>query len=502
MRRHVGSRGDEGVALVMALVFMLVVGLFVGTALTKSQSVSVSGQQVRQRGQLQYALDGGVDRALQVLQDDLSTGSPSKCVAAPELETDITGFQDAATGLDLNGQKVSYSCQTLAGRAANTGDGTTTNYALLVTSPSSGALTTQSGVSGELVVAGSVYLNGQVANSDVKKAIEVSSGDIVSPLSRAGCAADLTALTDVTLTGTGQLKACTDQTLAQALPTITLPAAPTFVVSAVLGSGVTFNVGGGKKCRVFYPGRYSAAPALSTSDGNYFVSGLYYFAGIGQWQIDGGSDVIAGQRSVGTDFPSAPTGDCATMTDTTAMGSPLVAAVLASLTPNTFSYGATWVFGGSSSLDFKKGSVTMFTPPATGAEPAVNFVAASSSTGGGYADLTVPDVLTGGSNNSTMQLNAKLFAPEAGVNIFSTNNTVAAARGGVVAYTIDLQASAAGSDALAISAPGGIANPPPPFRTVRIVTRDKAGNSATNTAVATIGNFSPYPVSVKSWRTG
>jgi hypothetical protein len=191
------------------------------------------------------------------------------------------------------------------------------------------------------------------------------------------------------------------------------------------------------------------------------------------------------------------------MTDATAMGLSGVSAAAATVLPYKFPYGTTWVFGGAASLDFAKGSVTLFTPPAGSSTSPVSMVGVSA-TANGYTKKTDSSaLLTGGNNNTSMTMNAKLFAPTTTVVVFSTNNTYAAVAGGVVAFRIDLKASASGSGGLVITAPGGFSNPPPPYRTVKVVTTDSSGGTpATNSAVATISNFSPYTVHVLSWRTG
>ncbi|MDQ1689524.1 MAG: hypothetical protein QOK42_2499 [Frankiaceae bacterium] len=497
MRRHMLSRlrdEDAGVSLVIALLFIVVVGIFADAALTKAADVAGSGAQIKTRTQLQYALDGGVERGFQDLVDDITTGAPAKCISA--------GAGASSGTFSLNGQSVSYTCNTLAGRAANSGDGATTNYAMVVTSPNASSVNTSNGVGTSVGFDGSMYVAGKLTNSDVAKPIDLTGGDFVSPVSRANCATDLSALTQVTI-DTGQLKVCTEQTVAQAQGTAIVPNAPTAVLSSTLLSGVDI-VTAGKHCHVFYPGKYlNAAPVISAT--NYFVSGLYYFENIGTWQIDGDDQITAGARTVSTDVP-VPSNDCASMTDAAAMSSTNAAFLLlkSSIQPYVYTNGATWVFGGNSTLDFKKGTVTLFTPPANGNPVPLNLVGAYAGMGGsGYTNLaTGAGLITGGSNNSTLELNAKLFAPTASIAVFSTNNTVAAVRGGIVAYTVDLKASASGSGGILVSALGTVTDPPPPFRTVKIVTTDSSGaNPATNTAVATISNFSPYTVKVYSWRT-
>ena len=488
VRRRV--HGDDGVSLVLALVFIVLVGLFATVALTKSQTTLLSGVGLRDRGQLQYALDGSVEHAWLTLQTELKDGSPSSC-------TDTTD-SDGTGSIALNGKSAGWTCTTLAGRARSTSDTSTSNYALVVTSPNPGAFTTNNAVNTELKVAGSVYLNGAVTNTDVAKQIQMTTGDLVAPSSRAGCAASLTALTQVTLTGTGQLRRCTEQTVAQAQPTVVLPSPPTWVVPTTLLSGVSIG-----SCRVFYPGTYTSPPDWNGD--SYFVSGLYYFnlGGSGRWDLDGGDTLIGGAPAT-SESSVTRTGSCASMNDTTAMSNIAVSTLLSNIAGSRFTTGVTFVFGGRSSWDFKNGSALLFTPPvASGSSAPVSIVGARASDTG-YAPITTGQgVLTGGSNNTSLRALAKVFAPTGAITLFSTNNTTATAPAGVVAYRLDLQASNSGSGGVVIAAPSAGGNPPPPFRTVRVVSRDSAGGSAsTMTAVATLSNYAPYTVDVLSWRTG
>lgn len=507
--RTVHSRGDEGVSLVMALVFVVLVGLFTTVALDKSASTSLVGQQVRDRTALQYGLDAGVDRALQQLRDEMADSAPDTCTSPADA--------DGSGTLALNGHSAAWSCRTLAGRAAVSGDPANTNYALVLTSPADGALTSQSGVSQDLQVAGSVYLRGKVVNGDVGKPIELTEGDLVSPISN-NCESDLAAVTRISLvspTG-GQMRACTEQSLAQVLPTVTLPSpAPNVDIStdtalAVVRDGVQVTAGT-NKCTVFFPGLYTRPPSLGNDSNNYFVSGLYYFNFSGtsssdtKWDIDDANvRVVGGTRGSATDRPT-PTTQCSAMgmSDATALALPIVAPLLAGINAHVFTYGTTWVFGGASRLEVKKGGITLMSPPAGASSVPINLVGGSSYTSAEYASqpLDTP-LLVGGGNQSSMEINAKVFAPDSRVEVFSTNNTVAAARGGVVARSVQLKASAAGSDALVVSAAPSSGNPPAPFRTVVVEATDGSGaTSADMRAVATISNFAPFTVNVKSWRT-
>lgn len=496
-------KGDDGVSLVLALVFLVLVGMFSTVALRKAETTLVLGQQVRERGDTQYALDGGVEKAFEVIRSDMDLADPNQC-AQPAVPT--------ATGqVTLNDLEVAWTCTLLAGRAKASSDTTSSDYALLVTSPHAGGLTTQSGVSSDVVVGGSMFVNGPVVNADLPKPVNLVSGDYVSPLSRSDCVADVAALMRVTVAA-GYLKQCTQQTLAGAMPSVSLVAAPTVprvghvdMVTNSGGKGGGKGGSGGTTCRVFYPGKYVTAPQL-LNGANYFVSGMYYFEGIGAWSFTGSNlTVTAGSRTVATDTPRA-TDDCSTVSDDDAMALP-EAQLLTDLTTTNpelrFDHGVTWVFGGSARLDLQAGKVTLFTPPKGSSSHAVSVVA-HDQPANGYLALTssggTPVLVSGMSNNTEARFNAKVVAPSARVEIYSTNNTVAVARGGLVAYEVSLKASTAGGGGLAISTPEGVGSPAPPFRTVRVVSSSSA-SSSTNTAVATVSNYVPYTVTTRSWRT-
>lgn len=499
---------DRGVSLVLALVFILLVGLFATVALSKSQTVLTSGQALRDRGLVQYTLDGAVDKALQTVRADVAASDPSTCAqpSAPTATGFITLNDTAVTGPT----NADWTCTLLAGRARKSTDSATTDYAVIVTSGAAGALTTQSGASADVTIGGSIYANGPEVNGDLNKVVAVQDGDYVTPSSDT-CLAEVAALSKIVVT-TGGLKTCTDQDLTEALPLVSLPTAPAYTVSTLLGSGVdvvTPGSGSGRDkkppttCRVFYPGRYLVAPDLLDGS-NYFVSGVYSFEGIGTWSInDADIQVTGGEREVATDSP-ALTGNCETMTDAKALAQP-EAALFGSLA--TYEHGVTWVFGGASSLSVPKGTMTLFTPTVGASAYPVN-LAAFGVTTSGYPALvggSPPTLLSGTSNATNLVINAKLYAPTARVDLFSTNGTEAVVQGGLVAFQLQLQSSAA-STALSISTPGTAGRPAPPFRTVRIsANAASSGTSAINTAVATIANFTrpdgTYAVSVKSWRT-
>src|SRR4051794_18459169 len=87
------GRREEGAALMVALIFILVVGILVTAALSKTGAVLKSDYLVRQQSQLQYAADAGIERALQVLRDDVSSNPAHFCptkTAPGAAEVDMT----------------------------------------------------------------------------------------------------------------------------------------------------------------------------------------------------------------------------------------------------------------------------------------------------------------------------------------------------------------------------------------------------------------------------
>src|SRR5437763_14430463 len=86
-------RQDEGAALMVALIFILVVGILITAALSKTGEVLQADYLVRQQAQVQYAADAGIERALQVLRDDVDSNPAHFCptaTAAGAPDTDMT----------------------------------------------------------------------------------------------------------------------------------------------------------------------------------------------------------------------------------------------------------------------------------------------------------------------------------------------------------------------------------------------------------------------------
>lgn len=504
---------DDGVALVMALVFLFVVSIFITVALEKSQSTSVSGATLRDRGDLQYALDGGIERAMHLLQEDMADPvDPDLCPSPSSTTQDLTAIKDGS-GLSVNGQTVAFTCQGLAGVAAKDSDSDYTNYALVITGTGADSFTTQSGVAHDLVVGGSVYLAGDVSNAGLGKPVRVEGGDVVQH--NGTCDQDdLDAVTNLAVEA-DQYKTCTTQTVQQAQPTVTLP-------TNTLGSedrqatyiDYPLPVGKGKgkpvsaECRVFFPGRYAGPPDLLTGNGttNWFLGGFYYFdfpTSDALWEISNQQAVVVGTPRSGTDEGVTVPSSCPAIADIDddIAGLTIPLGVVTVVNETLAAKGGTFLLGGPSHI-VVRGSLTMASPDAwTSGEPPINLMAArSTDTGytawaGGSTLLIDNDTAT-----STMVFNAKVLAPDSDARIFASLPNVATIRGGAVLRSLHLGASAAAQD-LAIQASGTTPGVPDPYRTVRIVARDISGTTGKHTAIVNVSNVSPYKVTPISWRS-
>src|SRR3954471_1719668 len=137
-RRLKRRASDDGSALAIALVFLMMVGIIITAALNKSGMTAKTGLIVRDQTQVQYAADAGVDRALQVLRSDLD-GTPRLCTDAASETTDTAmtnpstpGVVDSG-GFSVDGHVVQYSCRTLIGSTATSGDPKNSNFAIVAT---------------------------------------------------------------------------------------------------------------------------------------------------------------------------------------------------------------------------------------------------------------------------------------------------------------------------------------------------------------------------------
>jgi hypothetical protein len=528
----------------VALIFILVVGIMITAALNKTGGVLKTDYQVRAQAQEQYAVDAGVERALQVLRDDIASKHycPTTTAAnAPDVL--MTGSSDTNSkdpgGMAFNVNlgdsnnphsplRVQYACHTLAGAVPDNNQFNNLAYSIVTTGgKTSGGvddtLTTSNGHGVDLAVDGSIYLAGQEPNytgpnADFKKNITVNDGDFIEYQS-SDLKSCLTNVNNVAPSdgsgpvivppGTTHSVTCSADRPIDVVPTPNLPTAP----AAPTPSFIDYPLTGAATCRVFFPGTYTSAPNLLTPHGggapeaNYFVSGLYNFDGIGDWTIDNKAIVIGGQPNAGAgDQTVLPSGtadvshtgckDFVNSNDAVVKTTIRTLLGLSSSPAGEWDHGTLFVMGGTSTLDMKNGQLSLYTP-ATADGPASLMAArtdgwtptGATDTNQGYTawvgNATSSTVIgfQGAGNNVGFISNGQILAPDAPVSLTGTNGTTAAARAGIVGATVDVNATAAISGSSFYFQPfggGGGPGNPPVRRTIKVVACVDPVNPAAN----------------------
>lgn len=556
--------GDEGVSLVIVLVFMTVVSLLVMVGLSKAASTSQTGSALVSSTGSRYALDAGLERAVEVLRADNAVSAPAvpAVCTGPGSVTDITSRRDGS-GLQLTSGRgsstttrtVHYTCQTKGGSARN-GSSNQTNFAIVITGRTPGSLTTYGSSSGSLSgancsgpgttsylqVFGGVFLSAPQANSDFSGGLPllICNGDLVETTDSASPTCSSSALSDLLYPGNpsgqvrigspGQLADCTDETPDEATGGApSLGSAPADDVSnceanfngLVPGSSScsTGHGGGGGSvsCRVFYPGRYSAVPDLLTGSGdaNYFASGDYYFqfAGGDTLSIGSSTTVIAGAPNTSASTPDSGqqlsgTG-CAGMTDVLAAANQ-PPSIPATYVPAAGATGVQWVFGGANSKLEVDGTLTLNSQDWSGDLPPATLVAASSS-GNGYSAWSGTGSL--GGSGATCS-GGYFFCNKSGSDVVINGKLFAdtapvklwganPSTAAVTGGTV-VQTLRLGAN---VSGTGALAlsspgGTPPAIPPYRVIkiTSSVDDSGLTGSAVATFSNFPPYDVAVKTWR--
>lgn len=551
-------REEDGSALAVALIFLLVVGILISVALSKSGAVLTSDYRVRNVAQMQYAADAGIDRALQLLRSDLATNSPVKfCQKTTNGKVTMTSGPNAQDpgGLKFNsditdnasphgGITVQYTCQTLVGSAPDPTNNQTNNYAVVTTggktaSSTANTLTTSNGTGKDLVVNGAVFVAGNEQNADLKKKISITGGDFVEfdGGNFGSCIKDVQAVSPsiISVSSAGGYSAtCSAQTPVQAVPQVTLPQSAPGVAPAPIDYPLA--AGGGKKpattCRIFLPGKYTSAPSLldgtdkDGSNANYFVSGLYYFENVA-FTVDSGDVVLGGQPNPANgDVTAGPQPNKTGCSDFAGLSDSALSTALstvfsaAGVTPaGVWSHGTLFVMGGTSTLTLKNGALSLYTPDNLTNQPPTSLVAVRNDkwiTSGSTDSSLGYDVwaggannvinIQGGGNNVDFVVNGKILAPDAPVSLTGTENTTAVARSGVVGMTVDINATASiqpGSFNFQACCAGTVTGDDPQRRTVQVTATATASDGTTfsEVAVATIDNFGTRPIRVYSWRT-
>jgi hypothetical protein len=410
----------------MALILVLVFGV-VAAAMATYGEVSFRHHLVVR---LQTALRSSAEAGLRVGLDKLRLHS-TLCADAPA----SVGPQTVSVPITPNGASITLTCSYVSGNlpqanewgAVLTGIGTSASVPEL---SAEGANSTAKSIDGPVYLA-STSPSASVAS--LAAPVTINDGDLwyfdptCAPTTNAPTISGLTLLPSPP-----RSRLCTTQTWSAIAPQPVLPPKPLPIDPPARDDLVP-------GCRIFFPGSYSAPPALQKGD-NYFVSGDYYFDFDGTLDIKS-ADVQAGQ-------PDPYSGDVAQLSGLTSQ----CAHVLDNDTVKAaeIGYGATFVLGGASTIAIDThGRLEMFSREQLGGQNVS--IQAVETTGAGYDASTIttangPIVWMKPGNTNAMVLHGLLRAPKAQVAFGNVTNTVSAqAAGGLVVASLDLQGSASAS---------------------------------------------------------
>lgn len=469
---------DDGAAMVLVLIVVILMAFVTTAFLTKSTMAFRASSVLQTKVRLQYGADAGLEKGIRAMSDDLAQASRTKCLTPFTPVTQIATF--TWTGADF---PVTVRCQDLQGYAADNASGALYGAAI-VTTGGAHSLVTQSAVNTSLDVGGTIYASGfetSGSGGDLRKAINLTKGDYAE----LGCTGTPT-VSNITIASPGG-KYCTAITAAQVAPSISLPTRPTTYVAPALVN---------PNCKVFFPGRYATDPTSLLLSGNntdnYFASGDYYFDGSYTITLGNNVTLTAGAKSSG-DVDGA-TAACTT----DAVAKTLPGAPVSAITGT----GAAFYFGGSTALAVGNAELTMYSRPITaGVDVPLNVYAVrASDTGWNAWSGGSTSIISTTNANASLLFNGQINAYDAPVDLFASNPSYAAARAGIVAKTLLLQASASGAN-LDVSGYGTSSTVG--SRIVRLTvsasgTASDAGH-ADGTAVVRIPNDTNVKPTVLSW---
>lgn len=322
-------RGEEGGALILALVFLSLFGLVIGSLLTFSSTGLRATAAVRDQRDRLYAADGAVDVAINRVRGDLAQGN--------------AGGPCAAMSLALNSVATEVACEGMTGSGGGGSGGvnpvTVPEYALLTTGTAEDGVVQRS--SSTLQIDGDMYSNSTVkvaTNATLSVAGAVGAAGVCSgSVTSTAVPPSLSCDRGTTVADPGYPKAASSAPGVQAVPSGQCNTA---------GATVTF-----------IPGTYRSAAALSalTSAAGacprstfVFPAGVYYFdftdAGAHEWRVDDANASVIGGQLTGSAIPGA----CRTEASNPAATD-----------------GVQFVFGGDSRLNVVAGKVELCPKPST-----------------------------------------------------------------------------------------------------------------------------------------
>lgn len=476
MRALTRGRDEGGQALIIALAFMSLFGLFIAVVLEQGFVNVRTGIAVQSRADKVLAADGGIEHGVWRARNTSDSVCPT--VAA--------GEQILAASLPLNGKQATVKCSALAGQAATAGSARAPageQWAVVA-----GNVTTVGGGSPVNVVGG----DASVAGLSLGSALTLTQGDFLQR------AADCTGVTPpalLTPITTPDLSSCTGL----AVPDVphVLPAVPPVRTNP----GLLNCASTGQDWAILHPGTYRNIPGQTFDLGlrNYLESGVYYLE---NYPVDFTERVvIGGQPPLGSPETSVLNAACPTIND----GHPPAPAGVPSQASGN---GVLIVLGGTSSILVRpdgsvgpgNSRVELYTRVRAAGEsytPGITLLAVPFGTAGYLPSTPLGSLIQNGLGAvSGMAVHGLVYAPQVLVTI--APKCTAPLRGGVFASQLTLLPGTCTSGPLeAVRARG---------RRTLVLTSTAATPAAsgeiaiTEQAVVKVANDPARTATVRSWR--
>lgn len=170
LRARARSSNDDGVALILAIIFVLTVSLVVAALLPYASAGIKTADAVRDVRTVQNAVDGAMDQAINAIRGSLKLGTSPTCSSGNTPNTyTAPDYPNPAPATGVTKVRVQYCYQPLSG---STGGDTTPPYAIQTLSEG----VTIDG-NAPLVVSGGILANGDVSVQGVQQTLNVD-GDL------------------------------------------------------------------------------------------------------------------------------------------------------------------------------------------------------------------------------------------------------------------------------------------------------------------------------------
>lgn len=472
MRNVSGHTREDGTVLILALIFISVIGVLATALLGFGQTSMRQIVSVRKVNARETGTNAGLDWAIQGIKSRLAV-----CLEGSA----------AYQVLTINGREVRVYCKVTNGTPAGPG-----GWALYV---NNGTVTTQAGGGTDKTIVGPVYNSGSW-NLGAPLAVD---GSVSVP---GGCVGATAPVPDARLFPVNNnVELCT-VSLAQVQSTAP-PAPPanncsssssaTTCSGAAAAPPVNIPAAGTTTCRIFSPGNYSDPPILAPN--NYFKPGVYFF----DWPASK-SWVITSSVRVGDPIPNVEK-----VEGTIAKCAPEALPASPPYYPPTAPYGAIFVFGRKARLEVRNSGRLEIFSYQVGANVIPGVIA---SYGGSPAwAASAPSNLppgqyllnVGQGSKPELIVHAGVYAPGSDIRLRATNVGFAKIMATTVVANITLDASASiAADHFGVIVPTG--NGSKKFRLIAVSTQRPGEPPLCTAAAVTVYNDAVSTLGLDAWR--